>query len=511
MASMSQSPRFSIFLSGFAVLLIFLFLPGLAVAAGELEERVFEGTLDNGLRVLVLPRHQSPTVSLKMRFRAGSVEEEEGRSGLAHLLEHMMFKGTRDLGTTDWGRERPLRERIEELVAVIDEERGKGRGESAEKVSLLVRELASLQEQARRFVVKDEIDAIYSANGAQGLNAGTSADFTTYQVALPSNRLELWARIESERMRDPVMREFYSERDVVIEERRQSFETDPSRKLMSLLLTTAFQAHPYRRPVIGWASDVERLRAGEAESFYRTYYAPNNAVLAAVGDVDPESFFTLVRRYFGPLPARELPPLRLPAEPEQEGERRAVLLMDAQPAILIAFHKPTLPDEDDYAFDMIDGILSRGRSSRLYRRLVEETQIAVSVSTVNGIPGARFPNLFVIRAAPRFPHTAAAVEEAILAELDRLIDEPVSAGEMERVRKQMKADMIRGLRSNNGLAHLLSYFEMLAGDWRYLSTHLDVMERITPARVQAAAGKYLTAGNRTVVTLVTRRPGEEGE
>jgi predicted Zn-dependent peptidase len=511
MTFMSQSPRKSSLLAGSAAFLFLLFLPAAAAAMAELEKRVFEETLDNGLRVLVLPRHQSPTVALKMRFRAGSVEEEEGRSGLAHLLEHMMFKGTRNLGTTDWERERPLRDRIDELAAAVDEERGKGRGGSAEKAGLLLRELAEVQEQARRFVVKDEIDSIYSANGAQGLNAGTSADFTTYQVSLPSNRLELWARIESERMRDPVMREFYSERDVVVEERRQSFETDPYRKLMSLLLTTAFQAHPYRRPVIGWASDVERLRAGEAESFYRTYYAPNNAVLAAVGDVDPEGFFALVRRYFGPLPAREIPRIRLPAEPEQEGERRAVLLMDAQPVVMIAFHKPTLPDEDDYAFDLIDGILSRGRSSRLYRRLVEEAQVALSVSTVNGMPGARFPNLFVIRAAPRFPHTAAAVEEAILAELDRLVDEPVSAEELKRVRKQMRADMIRGLRSNEGLAHLLSYFEMLAGDWRYLSTHLDVMERITSAQVQEAAARYLTSGNRTVVTLVTRRPGEEGK
>ncbi|MFC1657010.1 insulinase family protein [Candidatus Moduliflexota bacterium] len=495
-----------------ALIALVLLLPaGTASAAlEELEERVVEETLANGMRVIVLPRRQSPTVSLSMRFLVGSVEEEGGRTGLAHLLEHMLFKGTTTLGTRNWAMERPLRDRIEELAAALDGERGKGEGASGERVAALKEELRRTREEARRFVVKDEIDAIYTAQGAQGFNASTGADLTTYTVSLPSNRVELWARIESERLRDPVMREFYSERDVVVEERLQSFDTDPSRRLSALLFSTAFRAHPYRRPVIGWRGDVEDLRSGDALRFFRTWYTPGNAVLAAVGDVDPASFIALLKKYFEPLPAQRADRRPISTEPEQRGERRALLHMDAQPEVMLAFHKPTLPHEDDYAFDLIDGLLAGGRTSRLYRRLVEEEGTAISVSTSNGSPGARFPNLFVIRAVPRFPHSAAEVEEGILAELDRLAREDVSPGELARVRNGLRASMIRGLQSNKGLAGTLSYFQSVAGDWRYVTTHLEVLGQITPAKVREAAARYLTAGNRTVVTLVTDRP-EEGK
>jgi predicted Zn-dependent peptidase len=480
-------------------------------AMEELERRVVEETLSNGMKVLILPRNQSPTVSLTLRFTVGSVEEDEGRSGLAHLLEHMLFKGTRTLGTRDWRSEQPLRRKIEELAAALDDERAKGEDASAGRVEILEADLRRAQEEARRYVVKDEIAAIYTANGAQGFNAGTGVDLTTYTISLPSNRLELWARIESERLRDPVMREFYSERDVVVEERRQSFDTNPSARLTALLLSTAFQAHPYGRTVIGWPGDVEFLRSRDALGFFRSWYDPGNAVLAAVGDVDPRAFLALLKRYFEPLPSRDRPDRRLSVEPVQEGERRAELLMDAQPVVMLGFHKPTLPREEDYVFDLIDGLLAGGRTSRLYRRLVEKDQVAVSVSTVNGVPGARFPNLFVIRAAPRFPHTAAEVEETIRSELDLLMREEVTDEELGRVRSRLRADMVRGLQSNEGLAGMLSYFQALAGDWRYITKHLGVLEGITAGQIRAAAARYLAARNGTVVTLVTEKKSEGGE
>lgn len=482
-----------------------------SAAMEELEKRVVEKTLSNGMKVLILPRHQSPTVSLSLRFSVGSVEEEEGSSGLAHLLEHMMFKGTRNLGTRDWRSEEPLRRKIEELASALDGERARGEGASAGRMEALEADLHRVQEEARRYVVKDEIDAIYTANGAQGFNAATGADLTTYTISLPSNRLELWARIESERLRDPVMREFYSERDVVVEERRQSFDTNPSRRLTALLLSTAFQAHPYGRPVIGWPGDVEALSSREALDFFRSWYAPDNAVLAVVGDVDPGPFLDLLKRYFEPLPSHDRPDRRLPLEPVQEGERRAELLMDAQPVVMLGFHKPTLPRKEDYAFDLIDGLLGGGRTSRLYRRLVEEDQIAISASTMNGMPGARFPNLFVISAAPRFPHTAAEVEEAILSELDLLMRVEATDEELDRVRNRLRAGMVRGLQSNEGLAGMLSYFQALAGNWRYITRHLATLETITAGEVRDVAVRYLAARNRTVVTLVTERESEEGE
>jgi predicted Zn-dependent peptidase len=475
----------------------------------DLEARVVEETLPNGMRVIVLPRRQSPTVALSMQFRVGAAQEAEGASGLAHLLEHMMFKGTRTLGTRNWAAERPLLERIEAIVEDLDAERRRGADADAATLAALEARLAVVQDEARALVVKDEIDAIYTANGSHDFNASTGVDVTTYKISLPANRLPLWARIESERLREPVMREFYSEREVVREERRQTYESDPSRKLMELLLASAFVAHPYRRPVIGWDADVRFLRAPAAERFFRTWYAPNNTVLAAVGDVDPPAFLALVRAAFGPLPPQPLPADSATAEPEQNGERRVTLVWDARPELMIGHHKPTLPTFEDYVFDLIDGLLATGRTSRLHRRLVEEKQVAVSVSAVNGLPGGRYPNLFTIMATPRAPHTAAEVEAEIDAELERLATEPAGAEEISRVKNQLRAEMIRGLQSNEGLASTLAYYETLAGDWRYLTTHLEQLDKITPADILAVAAKYLRPENRTVAVIVSK-PGTAG-
>jgi len=488
-------------------------LPLLAAAGAraglpELEERVVERTLANGMRVIVLPRHQSPTVSLSMQFRAGSAQETGGKSGIAHLLEHMMFKGTRTLGTSDWEAERPLLGKVEEAAGELDAERRRGAAADPERLAHLEQRLREAEEAARRYVVKDEIDAIYDRNGAQDFNASTGVDITTYKISLPANRLPLWARIESERLRDPVMREFYSEREVVREERRQSYETSPTRKLMELLLATAFMAHPYRRPVIGWEGDLAFLRAGDAERFFRTWYAPNNTVLAAVGDVEPEDFFRLVEASFGTIPPQPLPGETATPEPEQDGERRALLEREERPQLMIGWHKPTLPSFDDYAFDLIDGVLTGGRTSRLYRRLVEEEQLAVSVETINGLPGARYPNLFTVVATPRAPHTAAEVEAAVEAEVARLREEPVAEAELARVRSRLRAELLRQLQSNEGLAAVLGYYASVAGDWRYLSTHLDRIAGITPEQVREVAARWLRPENRTVVVLVQREaPG----
>ncbi len=473
-------------------------------AMTDLESRVVEETLPNGMRVIVLPRRQSPTVALVMQFLVGSAQEQEGASGLAHLLEHMMFKGTTTLGTRDWGAERPLLERIEAIVEELDAERRRGAAADPARLGAREARLAAAQDEARRHVVKDEIDAIYTANGAQGFNAGTGVDVTSYTISLPANRLPLWARIESERLREPVMREFYSERDVVREERRQSYEGDPSRKLGELFLASAFLAHPYRRPVIGWDADLQFLRAPEAERFFRTWYAPNNTVLAAVGDVDPPAFLALVRAAFGAIPAQALPAARATAEPEQAGERRVRLVRDANPQLMIGYHKPTLPTHEDYVFDLIDGLLAGGRTARLYRSLVEERQLAVGVSTVNGLPGGRYPNLFTVMATPRAPHAPEEVLAAIDAELARLVAEPAGAAELTRVKNRLRADLVRGLQSNEGLARSLAYYAALAGDWRYLTTHLERLETITPAEIQAVAARYLRPENRTVAILEDR-------
>ncbi len=489
--------------------IIWILLAGLAVAGepGSLEGRVAEHRLDNGLVVLALRRGAAPVVSLQMTFRVGGVDEPAGRTGMAHLLEHLLFKGTRTLGTRDWSKEEPLLRQIEQVGRALDAERRKGDDADPEKLRQLEERLRALQEEHRRLVVKDEIDTIYTRNGAVGFNAGTSTDLTSYTVSLPSNRLELWARIESERMREPVLREYYVERNVVIEERRQRYGSDPRGMLYEALLSTAFVAHPYRDPVIGWPSDLETLDIRDTRRFFRDYYGPDNAVIAAVGDVDPPRFFELVERYFGDLPPRGVPRRHVTREPPQRGPRRVEVWFDAEPRMAVAFHKPTLPHRDDYVFDVIEAVLADGRSSRLVRELVDRRRIAASVDAVNGLPGARYPNLFVVFLTPVAGVDLGRAEEALLAELDRLGREPPTREELERVVRRLEAARVRALLSNSSLARRLAYFQAVAGDWRYIERHPRVLRTITPEEVAEVARRYFVPTNRTVAVL--RPPPKE--
>jgi len=481
-----------------------LFAPagaGASSPAGSLEGRVEQRRLANGLTALVLPRHASPTVSLQMTFRVGGVDEPAGQTGTAHLLEHMLFKGTRTLGTADWAREAPLLEQIEAVGRALDAERRRGAAADPGRVAELSARLADLHQAHRPLVVKDEIDGIYARNGAVGFNASTSADLTSYTVSLPANRLELWARIESERMRDPVLREYYVERKVVEEERAQRYGSDPGGRLYEALLSTAYAAHPYRDPVIGWPADLGGLDLADTREFYQRHYGPDNCVVAAVGDVEPEAFFRLLERYFGPLPARGDGAGYRTEEPAQAGPKWVEVIFDAEPRLIVGFHKPTLPHRDDYVFDVIDALLSDGRSSRLVRELVDRRRVAVSVSAANGIPGARYPNLFAVFLTPVSGVAPEEAEAALLGELGRLAEEPPTAEELAKVVRRLEADRVRSLLSNAALARQLAYFQAVAGDWRYLEEHAGVLATVTPEEVARVARAYFTPENRTVAVL----------
>jgi len=469
------------------------------VAASPLEDKVIEHRFANGLQLLVVERHDTPVVSAYMTIGVGSVHETSETRGVAHLLEHMLFKGTKTLGTTDYRKEKPLLEAIEQVGSQLDELRLQ-KDASQERVAALEQQLATLQAEHKQYVVKDVFSNIYAENGGVGYNAFTSKDLTTYLISLPSNKLELWALIESDRMKNPVLREFYTERDVIREERRRSYDTNPARRHYEALITNAFTVHPYRNPIIGWHSDIANLSPEKTRAFLQKYYAPINTVIALVGDVKAEDAIALVERYFGDI-APGMPVPRVAAvEPPQSGEKRAVELFDAEPRLAIAWHKPTMPHKDDYVFDLISEILDSGRTSRLYRALVEEQKLATSVSAY-GAPGSRYPNLFVIDAIPRHPHTTAELEAAIYRELDRLKEEPVADQELTKVRNRLVTDQLRQLRSNSGLARLLTSYQSLAGDWRYLATFTAEIEKLSAEDIQAVARQYFTPANRTVVVM----------
>ncbi len=480
-----------------AILLLLAASPG---PGAELEEKVQEHTLKNGMKVLLVERHTSPTVAAWIRFKVGSVDERSDERGIAHLLEHMLFKGTKTIGTRDFSREKPLLDNIESVAAELMAERLKRRQADGAKIARLSRELSRLEREAGTYSVKNELSELYAKHGGTSFNAFTGKDSTAYMVSLPANKLELWAAIEADRLRNAVLREFYTERDVVMEERRRSYDTNPDGKLWEAFLAAAYVAHPYGQPTIGWMSDIENLSRSKAESFLHRYYAPANAVIALVGAIDADKALALIKRYFGTLPpGTPVAPVAVD-EPRQRGERRVELVEDAEPQLLIGYHKPTLPERDDYVFDVITMLLTDGRTSRLYRKLVVERQLATDISAFTA-PGSRYPNLFIIAAVPRAPHTAQEVEGAIYEELELLKREPVTPEELQQILNRLEADEIKAMTSNDGLAYRLTEYEATAGTWRYLTRHRSQVAAITAAQVAETARTYLVPENRTVATI----------
>ncbi|RKU10449.1 insulinase family protein [Candidatus Poribacteria bacterium] len=488
----------------YLLILFLVALHGIA-SAQNLADRVVEHTFPNGLKLLMIERHTSPTVAPYILFKAGSVDESDDARGIAHMLEHMLFKGTKTIGTKDYEKEKVVLAEIDKIGDALDMERAKGVRADAEKIAELEAALKTQQEAVKEWVVSGEYTEIYTQHGSTGFNAGTSVDYTIYTVELPSNKLELWAMLESDRLKNAVLREFYVEREAVKEERRMVVDTRPGGKLYEQFMAASFTAHPYGMPIIGWPSDIAMLNRKKAEEFFRIHYAPNNSVMVIVGDINVEKTIKLIEKYFGDIPSQPLPDEVTVREPAQEGERRIEVEFDAEPQMMIGFHKPTIPHFDDYVLDMISAILSDGRTSRFYKNIVEEG-IAVSANSINGYPGARYDNLFVVSATPRSPHTTADVEEAIYTQLEKLKTEPVAEKEFKRILKQIDAGFIRALSSNAGMANQLAFYEGIAGDWRYILNWRKKMYEITPDDIMRVAQTYFKKSNRTVATLVKKEP-----
>ena len=462
---------------------------------------VTEITLDNGMRVLLLPREGAPTISFVMQFGVGGVDERLGTTGIAHLLEHLLFKGTETVGTNDVASERALFVRMDEAHDRLLQARAVGDDDTVRR---LAGEIAALEDEAREFVRSNEFDRILTQAGAQGLNATTTSESTTYFVELPSNRAELFFALEADRMTNPVFREFYSERDVVMEERRMRVETSPAGLLYEAHLGAAFTMHPYGVPVVGYPSDLEALTRPNVETYYRNFYGPNNAVLAIVGRFDVAMVEGWVRRYLGPIERGKQPPPVLAVEPPQRGERRVDVEWDAEPQVRIGWHIPSARHPDAPGLAILSSILTGGRTARLHRRLVTEERIATSVFSSMG-PGSRYPQLFQIDASPIFPATTTDLEEAIYDEIAEITRSGPTDDELERVRNQIAAGTIRRIQSNLGLAFQLAESESLFDDWRETFRSSALLQEVTAEDVRRLAQEYLIQSNRTVATLVRGR------
>jgi predicted Zn-dependent peptidase len=461
---------------------------------------VISYTLKNGLKMLILEKHFVPTVSLTMTFKVGNVDTPQGKTGLAHLFEHMAFKGSKTMNTSDYAKEKVVLDKIEAAAKELIAEESLYEAADNKKVEALRKKLADLEKEADNYAVTGELSRVYGELGENGLNAGTSNDYTTYMVSLPSSRLEAWMVLESDRFKNAVLREFYRERSVVMEERRM-YESDPSFMMNEALSAAAFTAHPYRTHPLGWMDDLKRLTRTDAEKFFSDFYAPNNATLAVVGDVKPAEVISMAEKYFAGWKARDIVPASITKEPPQASEKRINVFVKAQPALRMAFHNPGLNDPDMYPLIMLSEILSSGKTARFYRNLVEGSQLALYAQASSMTPGIRYPSLFLVSASPKAPHTMEELETAVWAEIDLLKKEPPTPWEMERVINNYEADMVKQLEGSHDLSSNLSINQEILGDWKIDWKITEKLRALKPEDVSAAARKYFTRGNYTVVFL----------
>src|SRR5580693_9660224 len=493
-----------------------LFIACLSILAAaqdvaSFEKRVTVKKLANGLTIVICERPEAPVFSFFTLVDAGSAQDPLGATGLAHMFEHMAFKGTNTIGTTNYVLEKPALEKIETAYATYIRERDKTVGRDDAKLKELEKAWKDAIAAADKFVKSNEFGKIVEQNGGEDMNAFTSYDETAYHYSFPENRLELWAYLESDRFAHPVLREFYKERNVVIEERRLRTDSNPIGKLLEQFTAEAFEAHPYHRPTVGWMSDLNSFSATDAKTFFDQYYVPANMVVAIAGDVKTARVMPILEKYFGRLPMSHKPDETTTTEPPQNSERKVELMEQTQPLYLEGYHRPDYKSKDDAVYDAITDLMSEGRTSRLYRALVRDKKIASFSAGFSGLPGIKYPHLFAFYAFPLPGHSTQEVADAIHAEIERLKKEDISDDELKMIKTRAKANLIRGLGDNEGLANQLASYQTRYGDWRELFRSVDRIDKVTKADIRRVANETFNDANRTVGVIETTKGAAHGE
>jgi len=486
-------------------------LTGLAAAQdlASFEKQVTLKKLPNGLTVILCERPEAPVFSFYTHVDAGSAQDPRGQTGMAHMFEHMAFKGTDTIGTKDYPAEKVALEKIETAYAAYIKERDRRVGHDEAKTKELEKTWQDAVKDANQYVIPNQFPQILESNGAEGLNASTDYDETDYHYSLPENRLELWAYLESERFIHPVMREFYKERNVVIEERRMRTDSNPVGRLLEQFISASFQANQYHQPTIGWMADLNTFSATDAQQFFEQYYVPSNMVVAIAGDLKASQAMPIIEKYFGRIPSHEKPDERTTTEPPQNSERRVVLHETAQPLYLEGYHRPDYRDPDDAVYDAITDLMSSGRTSRLYRALVRDKKIAAYSAGFSGLPGNKYPHLFAFYAFTMPGHKPEEVAEAIHVEIERLKNEDISDEELKMIKTRTKVSLLRGLDSNEGLASQLAIYQARYDDWRELFKSVDRIDKVTKQDIRRVAKQIFVPNNRTVGIIETTPPSAQ--
>jgi predicted Zn-dependent peptidase len=470
------------------------------------EQRTTTKVLANGLTLIVCERPDAPVFSYSTFIDAGDVNDPSGESGLAHMFEHLAFKGTSEIGVTDYAAEKLVLAKVEAANNAWEAENLKAVGRDAKKLAELKKAFNEAEAEAHKFVVPNQFTEVAQRNGANGLNAQTGLDETMYFWSMPENRLELWAWLESGRLADVVPREFYKERNVVMEERRMRTDSSPEGRLFEQFLATAYVAHNYGRSGIGWPSEVSQITAAEAMEFHKKYYVGANIVVAVVGDVKAAEAMPMLEKYFSRVPAGPKPEEMTTVEPAQFAEKTVAIHDPSQPIYMEGYHRPDFRNPDDAVYDAISDILSNGRVSRLYRSLVRDQQIAAAAEGVSPYPGSKYPSLFVFFAAPLPGHTSAEMRDAIHKEIEKLKTADVTDEELAMYKTRTRASLLHGLADNQGLANDLAEYQTRFGDWRELFRQLERVDKVTKADIRRVANQVFVAGNRTSAWIETEAP-----
>ena len=466
----------------------------------EFEKKVTTFTLDNGLTFVVVKRDVAPVVSFVTYVDVGGVNEPLGNTGIAHIFEHMVFKGDTYIGTTNWEEEQVVIEQLDQAYIAWYREKSKANADSTALASLWAT-FTQLQDKAKTYVKNNEFTQIIEQSGGNGINAATGSEQTFYYYSLPENKIELWFNLESARFKNPVFREFYVEKEVIKEERRMRTENNPIGRLLEEFLRVAYAGHPYGNPVVGWFSDIDATTIADARRFYEQFYAPSNITIGIAGDVDPARVRELAQRYFGDIPKGNVPPLMVTDPSQQRGERRFVIEDSSQPIMLMGYHTVPGNHADSPALNLLGNIVASGRTSRLYKRMVEDEQLALQVDALNGFPGTKYQSMFVSLFVPNQGVELGKLETVFEEELDKVKNGEITQGELDRARTNIRAGLIRSLADNNGLALALATAQAQQGDWRTVFTDIEKINAVTLDDLRRVANTYLVKTKRTVGSI----------
>jgi predicted Zn-dependent peptidase len=508
-----------------------------AIPADAQNIDVKEYRLDNGMQVLMVERHEAPTIMASILARVGSANETTGITGISHLFEHMMFKGTETIGTKDIKRDREIMAQLDSLrelmmaeEQIMREKLRRGEIEDMldpEAKTARYREIDAVFDklilEQRELIVKDHLDELYTKNGGYFLNAFTSDDMTGYFIRLPKNKIELYMWLESDRFNNPVFREFYSERNVVREERRLGVESTPTGLIEEDFRAMFWKSSSYHWNVIGWPSDLGSITRAQANDYFDTYYAPNNLTMLLVGDLEPDKIIKLVKKYFDRLPrGKKNPPDVVTLEEKQYGEKRLIAEAETSPQAQIWYHTAAWKHADSYPLEVLAGIMN-GKTGRLYKKLVEEKGIAKSsggggMSMFGGSDLAvsasqesmKYAGAFYLTAEAISGEKAGQLEQAMYEVIEELKNNPVSEEELQKVKNQLRVQKIRFMDIMSGIGILFYLGQNAAmGDWTEANNNPKMCDLVTADDIQRVANKYFTDFQRNVLIINPKISGDE--